>query len=54
VEGAIIVTIENKGDKTDCSNYSGISFIIYIQNFIQQHAVKVNSICRENYQGSSM
>ena len=46
-----------KGDKTDCSNYRGISlitFAYYIENFVQHPAVKVNSICRGNYWGSSM
>jgi len=27
-------------------------FVNYVQNFIQHPAVKVNSICRENYWGS--
>ena len=52
---SIIVPICKKGVKTDCNNYRGISlFANYIQNFVQHPALKVNSICRENYWGSSM
>ena len=50
----IIVPIYKKGDKEDCSNYSDIiTTANYLQNFIQHPAVKVNSICRGNYWGSS-
>jgi hypothetical protein len=42
---SIIVTIYKKGNKRDCSNYSGISFLqTDIHNFIQHPAIKVNSI----------
>ena len=30
------------------------TFANYIQNFVQRPALKVNSICRGNYGGSSM
>jgi hypothetical protein len=47
---SIMVSIYKKGDKTDCSNYGGISlFAKYVQNFIQHSAFKVNSISRGNY-----
>jgi len=49
-----MVPIYKKGDTTECSNYGGISLVIYIQNFIEHPAVKVNSICRGNYRGSSV
>jgi len=50
---SIIVPIHMKGDITDCSNYRGI-FANNLQNFIQHPALKFNSICEENYRGSSM
>ena len=52
----IIVPIYKKCDKQDCSNFRGVclSSVKYIQNFIQNFVVKVNSICRGNYWGFSM
>jgi len=51
---SIIVPICTKGDKTDCSNYSGIPICQLRTNFIQHSEVKVNSISRGNYWGSSV
>jgi len=51
---SITVPIYKKDDKTDCSNYSGFTFAKYVQNFVQNPAVKVNCICRANYWGPSM
>jgi hypothetical protein len=52
---SIVVPVYKKGDKTDSSNYCGISpFISYIQNSIKHPSVKVNPICRINYWGSSV
>jgi hypothetical protein len=50
MEGVDYFTIYKKGDKTDCSNYTGIKFRVnYVQNFIQHPAVKANSIYKGNY-----
>ena len=52
---SIIVPIHKKGDKTDCNNYRGISLLpTTYMIFFQTLAVKLNSICRGNYWGSSM
>jgi hypothetical protein len=44
---SVIVPVYKEGDKTDCSDYRGISN--YIQNSIKHPSIKVNSICRGNY-----
>jgi hypothetical protein len=49
---SVIVPVYTKGDKTDCSNYSGISICQLPTNFIQHPAIRVNSMSRGNYWGS--
>jgi len=51
---SIIVPIYKRDDKTECSNYRGVSFCQLCIKVFQQHAVKVNSICRGNYWRSSV
>ena len=51
---SIVVPIYKKGDKTNCSNYMAHLFCQLHTKFIQHPALKVNSICRGNYCGSSM
>jgi hypothetical protein len=51
---SIFVPIFQKGDERDCINYREYQFANCVQSSIQHPAVKSNSICRENYWGSSM
>ena len=51
---SIIEPIYKKGGKTGRCNYRNITFVNYIQNFIQHPAVKVKSTSRENYWGLSV
>jgi len=46
---SIIVPIYKKADKTDSSNYSGITSINYVHSFIQHPLVKVDLISIRNY-----
>jgi hypothetical protein len=51
---SIIIPVHNQGDKTDCSNYWGITTIKFIQNFIEYSSLKAKSIHKLNYWGSSV
>jgi hypothetical protein len=42
---SIIVLVYKMGDKTDCSNYSGVSLCQLCRKFYSKPAVKFNSIC---------
>jgi hypothetical protein len=54
-EQSIIVPISKKDSKTDCSNYTGISVLSTMYKiFIQNLAIKANSICRGIYWGTSV
>jgi len=53
-KASIVVPMYKKGDKRECYLKRYITFANYVQNFIQNPAVKVNSICRGNYWGSPM
>jgi len=47
--------VSTPGPIIDFSNYRGLShFVNYAKYFIQHLTVKVNSICRGNYCGSSV
>ena len=46
----IIVHMYKKGDETHCTSYRGMSLLSSTYKILSKHpAVKVNSICRENY-----
>jgi len=50
----IIIPIYMRQIKQTVVIVKACHFVNYIQNFIQNHAFKVNSICRGNNWGSSM
>jgi len=51
---SILVPIHKKGDKTDCNNYRAILLVTTTYKCFQHSALKVNSIWRGSYWGSSM
>ena len=46
---SIIVPICKKDDETDHNNYRNVTSANYVQKFVQQTSVNVNSIGRRNY-----
>jgi len=52
---SIIVSIYKKGNKTDCSNYTGLSLLPTTYTIVIQHSsLKVRSIRRRSYWGWSV
>jgi len=51
---SITGSLYKRGDKTACGKCRGISLVSCVQNNILHPALKVNSICRGNYWGSSV